>query len=112
MEEPILFISSPPFYFTEVEELKASYLEESTSVFVPNRSERIIDQLVARQLNYFAQPVNQSRTLVFHLLNGDKIIGSVLGVEGNSVAIKSADQVIPINANDIKRLSIATAMSD
>ncbi|QCR31598.1 4-diphosphocytidyl-2C-methyl-D-erythritol kinase [Lysinibacillus sp. SGAir0095] len=110
MEEPILFISSPPVYFTEIVEVKETFLEESTSVFVPNRTDRIIDQVIARQLNYFSQPVNQFRTLVFHLSNGEKVVGKVDEVMGSDVKIKSANQFIMINGNDINTITIANGI--
>lgn len=107
MEEPILFISSPPVYFTEIAEFKETFLEESTSVFVPNRSDRIADQVIARQLNYFSQPINQFRTLVFHLVNGEKMVGKVQEIMGSDVKIKSANQVKMINGNEIETITIA-----
>ncbi|MFC7685627.1 4-diphosphocytidyl-2C-methyl-D-erythritol kinase [Ureibacillus sp. GCM10028918] len=106
MEEPILFISSPPVYFTEIVEVKETFLEESTSVFVPNRSDRILDQVIARQLNYFSQPINQFRTLVFHLGNGEKVIGKVEEIMGSDVRIKSSNQTFMINGNDIELITI------
>ncbi|MDN4492306.1 hypothetical protein [Ureibacillus aquaedulcis] len=107
MEEPILFISSPPVYFTEIAEVKDIFLEESTSVFVPNRSDRILDQVIARQLNYFSQPINQFRTLVFHLVDGDRMVGKVAEVMGSDVKIKLSNQITMINGNDIKQITIA-----
>ncbi|RHW39852.1 4-diphosphocytidyl-2C-methyl-D-erythritol kinase [Lysinibacillus yapensis] len=106
MEEPLLFISSPPFYFTEVEKTEIPFIEESTSVFVPNRSDRIVDGLIARQLHFFSQPTNQFRTLIFHLTNGEKVIGRLQGVEGTNVHIQSIDQKIVINANDIETITL------
>lgn len=110
MEEPILFISSPPVYFTEIVEVKETFLEESTSVFVPNRSDRILDQVIARQLNYFSQPINQFRTLVFHLANGEKLVGKVEEVAGSDVKIKSLGQIYVINGNDIETIKIANGI--
>ncbi|MCM3386549.1 4-diphosphocytidyl-2C-methyl-D-erythritol kinase [Ureibacillus chungkukjangi] len=110
MEEPILFISSPPVYFTEVVEVKETFLEESTSVFVPNRSDRIIDQVIARQLNYFSQPINQYRTLVFHLEDGEKVVGKVDEVVGSDVKLKSLNEIIMVNGNEIKAITIANGI--
>lgn len=106
MEEPILFISSPPVYFTEIAEVKETFLEESTSVFVLNRSDRILDQVIARQLNYFSQPINQFRTLIFHLSNGEKVIGKVEEVMGSDVKIKSSNQIFMIDGNEIELITI------
>ncbi|HWK22461.1 MAG TPA: 4-diphosphocytidyl-2C-methyl-D-erythritol kinase [Ureibacillus sp.] len=107
MQEPILFITSPPVYFTEIVEVEETFLEESTSVFVPNRSDRIVDQVIARQLNYFSQPVNQFRTLVFHLENGEQLVGKVEEVLGSDVKIKSADQIVIVDGNEIEKITIA-----
>ena len=107
MEEPILFISSPPVYFTEIVEVKETFLEESTSVFVPNRTDRIVDQVIARQLNYFSQPINHFRTLVFHLEDGDKVVGKVDEVVGSDVKLKTSNEIIMINGNEIKAITIA-----
>ena len=107
MEEPILFISSPPVYITEIVEATETFFEESTSVFVPNRSDRIVDQVIARQLNYFSQPINQFRALIFYLINGDKLIGRVEEVVGSDVKIKSANEIFVINGNDIEKITSA-----
>ena len=107
MEEPILFISSPPVYFTEIVEVKETFIEESTSVFVPNRSDRIVDQVIARQLNYFSQPINHFRTLVFHLEDGEKVVGRVNEVVGSDVKLKTSNEIIMINGNEIKAITIA-----
>jgi len=106
MEEPILFIPSPPVYFTEIMEVKETFLEESTSVFVPNRSDRIMDGVIARQVNYFSQPINQFRLLVFHLANGENLVGRVEEVVGSDVKIKTSNQIIMVDGNEIKAITI------
>lgn len=118
MEEPLLFIQtieveSVLVKAVEVEtvevqpiEEEVHYLsEESTSVYELSRTERIKDPVIARQLNYFLQPVNQHRLLAFHLVNGNEIIGKIEEIIGPEVKIKGNDQDMFINANDIKAIT-------
>lgn len=107
MEEPLLFIPSPPVYFLEIKESEQTFLDESTSVFEPLRSDRILDQVIARQLNYFSQPINQNRLLLFKLVNGETVIGVIEGLEGINVKIKNGEQILIINGNEIETINLS-----
>lgn len=104
MEEPLLFIPSPPFYY--VEDLSVSKEDESTSIFEMHRTERIQDSVIARQLHYFLQPVNRNkRTLTFHLKSGNSITGKIEDLVGIELVIKTENATATINANEIKTIS-------
>lgn len=124
MEEPLLFIQTPPCYYVEVEEVKSEtvivdekvedeivveepqqFLEESTSVYELSRTERIKDSVIARQINYFLQPINQQRLLTFYLLNGNEETGKIVELNGLQVKIRKNDEELFINANDIKAIT-------
>lgn len=125
MEEPLLFIQTPPFYYVEeevtenetvivadrvedeqvVEEPQQFLEEESTSVYELSRTERIKDPVIARQLNYFLQPVNQQRLLTFYLLNGNEETGKIIELNGLQVKIRNNNEELFINANEIKAIT-------
>lgn len=124
MEEPLLFIQTPPFYYVEEEvtenetvivaervedeqvvEEPQQFLEESTSVYELSRTERIKDPVIARQLNYFLQPVNQQRLLTFYLLNGNEETGKIIELNGLQVKIRNNNEELFINANEIKAIT-------
>lgn len=108
MEEPLLFIPSPPFYYVDEvrESNEKSLSDESTSVFEMNRSERIKDSVIARQLHFFLQPVNRlTRTLTFHLKNGESVTGKIEDLVGINVVVKTEEGTVSINANEIETIS-------
>lgn len=110
MEEPLLFIPSPPIYY--IEEVETSderkMVDESTSVFEINRTERIKDAVIARQLHYFLLPQNRNaRYLTFHLKNGGSLTGKIVDLIGINLVVKTSNGNITINGNDID--SIANA---
>lgn len=110
MEEPLLFIPSPSFYYVEVTESKdeKTLADESTSVFEINRSERIKDPVIARQLHFFLQPSNRhGRYFTFYLKNGESIIGKIVDLIGINVVIQTSKDEVSVNANDIDTISIA-----
>lgn len=101
MEEPLLFIPSPPVYYIEpVKSVDERLAEESTSVFEIHRSQRIKDSVIARQLHYFLQPQN-ARPLTFYLKNGQSVTGKIVKLIGIDLVIKTSQNEITINANDI-----------
>ena len=109
MEEPLLFIPTPPFYYIEVEDagpqdvLDVS-MDESTSVYEMSRSGsgRIVNPVIARQLNFFSQPLNSNRTLRFHLKNGENIVGKIERYSGGVIVkVKTKDQIRDIDGNEI-----------
>lgn len=117
LQEPKMFISTTPFYYIEVEKQEEktylveeqeekTYLEESTSVYEINRTERVNDLVIARQLNYFSQPAN-SRTLLFHMKNGESHIGLIQEYKGKDVKIKTAKEEVVINGNEIDAITIS-----
>lgn len=112
MEEPLLFIQTPPFYFIEVDKHPdEASLEESTSVYEITRREReqIKNPVIARQLHYFSQPgIRKNRSLTFHLTNGEKITGLIDGMEGILIKIRTPKDTITINANEIATISLAS----
>ncbi|RUL54279.1 MULTISPECIES: 4-diphosphocytidyl-2C-methyl-D-erythritol kinase [Lysinibacillus] len=102
MEEPLLFIPTPPFYYIEVEEAEQQPYEESTSVYEITRSERIKNLVIARQLSFFSQPINSNRLLRFYLNNGDSIIGKIKEVNGATVKVLTTSDIIEIDGNAIE----------
>lgn len=133
VKEPLLFIETPNFVDVgetdKVEIFKAEIVEdviqtviadetldeeivkesqvfeESTSVYELSRAERIKDPVIARQLNYFLQPINKERLLVLHLYNGDEVIGKITELIGLDVKLTMNDQELFINANDIRTIT-------
>lgn len=107
MEEPLLFIPSPPVYYIEpIKTVDEQLTEESTSVFEIHRSQRIKDSVIARQLHYFLQPQN-TRLLTFYLKDGQTVTGKIVNLIGIDLVIKTSQEEVTINANDID--SIANA---
>ncbi len=104
VEQPLLFIPTPPVYYIEQEE---AFLEESTSVYELSRTERI-NPIIAKQLNYFTQParIKAGRSLVFNLKNNEKIMGVIEGFDGANVKIKTYQAVETLNASDIISIKI------
>ncbi|MCP1143826.1 hypothetical protein [Lysinibacillus endophyticus] len=107
MEEPLLFIPTPPFYYIEVEEAEPQdvldvSMEESTSVYEIARSGRVVNPVIARQLNFFSQPINSNRILRFYLSNGESITGKIQEINGNIVKINNNEDIIEIDGNQIE----------
>ncbi|MBM7607901.1 hypothetical protein QUF56_04680 [Ureibacillus composti] len=110
IQEPLLFIPTPPFYYVEVEDQVESereevYFEESTSVYEIQRAERVTDLVIARQLSYFSQPMN-GRLLQFYLKNGEVVIGMIEELNNSIVKIKTAQESKIINGNDIEEITV------
>lgn len=116
IQQPKLFIQSPPFYYVEVKESPVSdntFFDESTSVYEISRSEKvekIQNDVILRQLNYFSQPLYRTRNYVFHLENGGKIEGKIEEVDGSNVKVKTSTDVTFINGNQIKAITISNRM--
>lgn len=110
MEEPLLFIQTPPFYYIDVNEEKdEAFLDESTSVYEISRRERIKNSVIARQLHFFTQPINRkNRTLVFNMNNGEKFIGVIEDFNGIILKVQTSNETIEINANEIETISLST----
>ena len=111
MEEPLLFIQSPSFYYYDVEDEKdEAFLDESTSVYEISRRERIKNSVIAKQLHFFTQPINRkNRQLVFNMNNGEKIIGVIDSLDGINLKVLTTKETVVINANDIKSISLSKA---
>ncbi|MFC5558442.1 4-diphosphocytidyl-2C-methyl-D-erythritol kinase [Ureibacillus thermophilus] len=108
MEEPLLFIQTPPFYYIETDEDTEKSLDESTSVYEITRTVRIKNPVIARQLHYFSQPSQRKkRHLTFHLTNGKVITGFIEGLDGIMIQIRTEKEITTINANEIESISIA-----
>ncbi len=113
LQEPKLFIQSPPFYYVEVKESPVqdnTFYEESTSVYEIARSEKIEkiqNDVILRQLNYFSQPLYRNRNYVFHLEDGRKIVGKIEELDGINVKIKTSNDLVLINGNEIKAITIS-----
>lgn len=106
MEEPLLFIQTPPFYYIDVENTEEAFLDESTSVYEISRRERIKNSVVAKQLHFFSQPMNRkNRVLVFQLNNGNKITGMIEELDGIQITIRAENETMIINANDIESIT-------
>lgn len=116
LREPKLFIQSPPFYYVDVNELPVqdnTFYEESTSVYEISRSEKIEkldtiqNDVILRQLNYFSQPLYRTRSYVFHLEDGGKVIGKIDEVDGSNVKVKTSTNLVVINGNEIKAITLS-----
>lgn len=116
LREPKLFIQSPPFYYVDVKESPVqdnTFYDESTSVYEISRSEKnekIQNDVILRQLNYFSQPLNRNRNYVFHLDNGEKVTGTIDVVEGVNVKVKTLTDTVSVNGNTIKAITISNRM--
>ncbi|MEK9197559.1 4-diphosphocytidyl-2C-methyl-D-erythritol kinase [Ureibacillus sp. 179-F W5.1 NHS] len=107
MEEPLLFIPTPPFYYIELDkEETQQFFEESTSVYEISRSEKT-NSVIAKQLYYFCQPVRKKsgRVLVLNLRNNEKVIGVIEEFDGYQVKMKVNENVEVINGTDIVSIS-------
>ncbi|MFY3790362.1 4-diphosphocytidyl-2C-methyl-D-erythritol kinase [Ureibacillus sp. MALMAid1270] len=113
LQQPKLFIQSPPFYYVEVKESPVqdnTFYEESTSVYEISRSEKfekIENDVILRQLNYFSQPHNRVRNYVFHLENGEKVVGKIEDISGDKVTVKTVNEPIVIDGNKIKAITVS-----
>lgn len=114
LQQPKLFIQSPPFYYVEVKDLSVqdnAFYEESTSVYEISRSEKfekIENDVILRQLNYFSQPLYRTRSYVFHMEDGDKIVGKIAEIDGINVKVKTVTDEVTINGNGIKAITISS----
>lgn len=112
LREPKLFIQSPPFYYVDVKESPVqdhTFYDESTSVYEIARSdknEKIQNDVILRQLNYFSQPLNRNRNYVFHLVDG-KVIGKIEDFDGINVKVKTLTDVVSINGDEIKAITVS-----
>lgn len=95
---PILYIASPSFY-REVKKV-----EESTSIFELAPSEKIQNELIARQLHYFSRQTKGPSVLCFELTSGEKIWASINKMEGCNVHLQGYDQQIILDANEIRAI--------
>ncbi|WP_052123935.1 hypothetical protein [Ureibacillus manganicus] len=116
LQQPKLFIQSPPFYYVEVKESPGeenTFFDESTSVYEIARSEKvekIQNDVILRQLNYFSQPLYRSRNYVFHMEDGGKIVGAIVEVDGLNVKVKTSTNLEIINGNQIKAITISNRL--
>lgn len=109
MEQPLLFIPTPPVYYIEMEPAQEEpYLEESTSVYELSRASEKINPVIAKQLNFFSQPVRKKagRSLIFNLTNNERITGVIEEFDGVMVKIKTYENVETINGSDIVSINL------
>ena len=108
VEEPLLFIQTPPFYYVDLEKVSTQqFFDESTSIYEISRSDKM-NPVVLKQLQYFSQPSNKknSRKLGFHLKNNQKLYGIIEEFDGANVKLRIEKNIELINLNDI--LAITT----
>lgn len=116
LREPKLFIQSPPFYYVDVKESpvqEQTFYDESTSVYEIARSdknEKIQNDVILRQLNYFSLPLNRNRNYVFHLEDGERVIGKIDEIDGINVKVKTLTDLVSINGNEIKAITVSNRM--
>ena len=101
LERPLLYIISPT-YLIENSELE----DESTSIYERNVPETINNELIARQLHYFAG-ASKSRLLILLLETGERVLGEIMSVSGTEVKVACFDQIRVIHANTIVAINVA-----
>lgn len=95
MEEPLLYIQTPP---------PARVVEEaSTSIYMKKEP---VASLILHQLRYFSRPINKERQLYFQLKNGESLVGSILRLRGEEVLVKAYGQDIWIAAQSVAYITI------
>lgn len=94
---PLLFINSPSFYRESIE------LEESTSVYEPiiTPTEKIHNDLIARQLHFFSRPTKEPRPLMIVLKTGEKLVATIERLNDCEVRVQCFDSVRIIDGNEI-----------
>ena len=108
VEEPLLFIQTPPFYYVDLEnESTQPFFDESTSIYEISRSDKI-NTVVVKQLQYFLQPTikKSGRKLGFHLKTNRKVLGILEEFDGANVKVRIEKDIELFNLNDI--LAITT----
>lgn len=105
-EQPLLYIATPTYHLAQL-----PVNDESTSIYEIERPkpEVIQNELIARQLHFFARPVKQARPLLIVLNSGERLIGMIMEVQGKQVKIKSYNQIRLIDGNDIEAIYITKA---
>ncbi|MER2105345.1 MAG: 4-diphosphocytidyl-2C-methyl-D-erythritol kinase [Solibacillus sp.] len=93
LERPLLYIVSPTYV------LESCELDESTSVYERNVPEKISNELIARQLHFFAR--NKARRVILLLATGERVLGEVMSVQGTDVKIACFEQIRMIHADTI-----------
>lgn len=90
MEEPLLYIQTPP---------PAKLVEEaSTSIYIKKEP---VASLILHQLRFFSRPLNKERQLYFQLKNGEALVGSIEKLRGEEVLVRAYGQEIWIAAQSI-----------
>ena len=95
LERPLLYILSPRY----VQE--SLVLDESTSIYERVAPDVIQNELIARQLRYFARTSNKTRPLIMQLDSGERLLGEILSIQGTDVKVACFEHVRLINANTI-----------
>lgn len=107
-EEPLLYISTPTYHLVQkpISEESTPINEESTSIYERPAPDVIRNELIARQLHFFARPVKQARPLLIVLTSGERFIGTLLNVQGKQVKINCYEQIRLIDGNEIEAIYI------
>lgn len=99
LERPLLYIVSPTYV------VENSHFEESTSVYERDVPEKISNELIARQLHYFAR--NKPRRVILLLVTGERVLGEVMSVQGAEVKVACFEQIRLIHADTIAAIYAA-----
>lgn len=101
-EEPLLYITTPTFITERQVNVNC---DESTSVY--EKVPVVGNELIARQLRFFARPMKRARPLLLVLMNGERFIGTINEVNGTEVKVQCYDTVRLIELQDIAAVSTA-----
>ena len=101
-EEPLLYIKTPTFI---TERQVFENCDESTSVY--EKVPVVGNELITRQLRFFARPMKRARPLLLVLMNGERFIGTINEVNGNEVKVQCYDTVRLIDIQEIVAISTA-----
>jgi len=81
--------------------MESVQMEESTSVYEPPPPKIIRNELIARQLHFFARPRKQPRPLLIVLRNGERLNAIIMDVSGTQVKVRCFEQIRLIDGNEI-----------
>mgnify|MGYP003545353230 CR=1 FL=1 len=97
-QQPLLYIVSPTYSVEIVQQ------EESTSVYERPTPQVIEDELIKRQLHFFARPRKNPQPLLFVMRGGERVVAILEELQGADVKVRMADEVKMINGNEINAI--------
>lgn len=100
LERPLLYIVSPTYM------LQHESCDESTSVYERNEPEQINNELIIRQLHYFAG-ASKPRHVILLLTTGERVFGQIISIQGEEVKVACYEQTRLIQVNTIVAIHAA-----